>query len=214
MSEKSRLHVSLRWRVARWMEMRLSQADAASSLNVSCSVVHRLWNQCQTESSVSRRHVPGPPQATTSAGERFIALSARRRRRIPVPQLDADHFVALGRRISASMVRRRLHNSGLYARRPVVCVPFNRRQRMALLSRAREHGFWTRQRWASVLLADNSNSHWREIQDVCSSAGNGAPDIINPILLKITVTEVVKSCFRQGSHSVVTLTCMCSREEL
>ncbi|GFW96514.1 HTH_Tnp_Tc3_2 domain-containing protein [Trichonephila clavipes] len=156
MSERSRLPHSLRWRAVRWMEMVLSHTDAARRLNVSRSVVHLLWNQYQTEVSVSRRHVPGRPRATTPAGDRFITLSARRRRRISVPQLVADHSVASGRRISATTVRRRLHNSGLYARRPVVCVPLNRRQRRSRLSRAREHVSWTRQRWASVLYTDES----------------------------------------------------------
>ncbi|GFW72212.1 transposable element Tcb2 transposase [Trichonephila clavipes] len=54
------------------------------------------------------------------------------------------------------MVRRRLHNSGLCSRRPVVCAPLNRRQRKARLSWAREHVSWTRQRWASVLFTDES----------------------------------------------------------
>ncbi|GFT81670.1 HTH_Tnp_Tc3_2 domain-containing protein [Trichonephila clavipes] len=113
------------------MEMGLSQADAARHLNVSRSVAHCLGNQYQTEASVSRRHVPGQPRTTTPAGDRFIALLVRRRRKIYVPQLVADHSVASGRRISASTVRSRLHNSCLYARRRVVCVPLNRRQRRA-----------------------------------------------------------------------------------
>ncbi|GFX71994.1 transposable element Tcb2 transposase [Trichonephila clavipes] len=61
------------------MEMGLSQADAARRLNVSRSVVQRLWDQDQSEDSVSRRHVPGRPRATTPAEDRFLALSARRR---------------------------------------------------------------------------------------------------------------------------------------
>ncbi|GFX61510.1 uncharacterized protein TNCV_1030991 [Trichonephila clavipes] len=76
------------------MEMRLSQADAAMHLNVSRSVIHRLLNQYQTETSVSRRHVPGSHRATTLAGDRFIILSARSRRRIYVSQLVAEHSVA------------------------------------------------------------------------------------------------------------------------
>ena len=156
MSERRRLPDSLRWRSVGWMEMGLSQADAARRLNVSRSVVHRIWNQYQTEASVSRRQVPGRPRVTTLAEDRFIALSARRRRRISVPQLVADHSVASGRRIYASTVRRRLHNAGLYARRPVVCVPLTGRQRRARLSWAREHVSWTRQQWASVLFTDES----------------------------------------------------------
>ncbi|GFV72846.1 hypothetical protein TNCV_1325571 [Trichonephila clavipes] len=39
-----------------WMDgMGLSQADAARRLNVSRSVVQRLWDQYQSEDSVSRR---------------------------------------------------------------------------------------------------------------------------------------------------------------
>ncbi|GFX63864.1 hypothetical protein TNCV_4345791 [Trichonephila clavipes] len=50
--ERSRLPDSLRWRVVGWMEMGLSQADAARRLNVSRSVVHRLWNQHETKATV------------------------------------------------------------------------------------------------------------------------------------------------------------------
>ncbi|GFW94117.1 paired domain-containing protein [Trichonephila clavipes] len=64
----------------------LSQADAARRLNVSRSVVQRLWDQYQSEDSVSRRPVPGRPRATTPAEDRFLALSARRRRTTTVPQ--------------------------------------------------------------------------------------------------------------------------------
>lgn len=156
MSRRSRLPDSLRWRAVGWMEMGLSQADAARRLNVSRSVVKRLWDQFQSEDSVSRRHVSGRPRVTTPAGDRYLALSARRRRNTTVPQLMADHFVATGTRISATTVRRRLHNTGLYARRPVVCVPLNPGHRAARLRWAREHVSWTSQQWASVLFTDES----------------------------------------------------------
>ncbi|GFV27200.1 transposable element Tcb2 transposase [Trichonephila clavipes] len=131
MSQRRRLPNSLRWRPVGWMEMGLSQADAARRRNVSRSVVQRLWDQYQTEDSVSRRPVPGRPRATTPAEDRFLALSARRRRTTTVPQLVADHFQASGRRISATTRRNRL------------CW-------------AREHVSWTQQQWASVLFTDES----------------------------------------------------------
>ncbi|GFV97168.1 HTH_Tnp_Tc3_2 domain-containing protein [Trichonephila clavipes] len=90
MSQRRRLPNSLRWRAVGWMEMGLSQADAARCLNVSRSVVQRLWDQYQSEDSVSRRPVPGRPRATTPAEDRFLALSARRRRTTTVPQLVAE----------------------------------------------------------------------------------------------------------------------------
>ncbi|GFV19156.1 transposable element Tcb2 transposase [Trichonephila clavipes] len=102
------------------------------------------------------RPVPGRPRATTPAEDRFLALLARRRRTTTVPQLVADHFQASGRRISATTVRNRFHNAGLYARRPVACVPLNGRQRRNCLCWAREHVSWTQQQWASVLFTDES----------------------------------------------------------
>ncbi|GFW22927.1 transposable element Tcb2 transposase [Trichonephila clavipes] len=89
MSQRRRLPNLLRWRAVGWLEMGLSQADAARRLNV------------------TRR-----PRATTPAEDRFLVLLARRRRITTVPQLVADHFQASGRRISATTVRNRLHNAG------------------------------------------------------------------------------------------------------
>ncbi|GFW75125.1 transposable element Tcb2 transposase [Trichonephila clavipes] len=71
MSQRRRLPNSLRWRAVGWMEMGLSQADVARRLNVSRSVVQRLWDLYQSEDSVSRRPVPGRPRATTPAEDRF-----------------------------------------------------------------------------------------------------------------------------------------------
>ncbi|GFU46652.1 uncharacterized protein TNCV_1546631 [Trichonephila clavipes] len=96
------------------MEMGLSQADAARRLNVS-RVLFSDFGINTNPNSVSRRPVPGRTRATTPAEDRFLALSARRRRTTTVPQLVADHFQASGRRISATTVRNRLHNAGLYA---------------------------------------------------------------------------------------------------
>ncbi|GFY27665.1 HTH_Tnp_Tc3_2 domain-containing protein [Trichonephila clavipes] len=160
-----------------------------------------------------RRPVPGRPRATTPAEDRFLALSARRRRTTTVPQLVADRFQASGRRISATTGRNRLHNAGLYARRPVVCVPLNGRQRRNRLCWAREHVSWTQKQWASVLFTDESRFTmesdsgrlliWREQRTRYHQS----------TLLKDTVIEVVESWFGQGSRSLATLTCMCSMEE-
>ncbi|GFU72331.1 transposable element Tcb2 transposase [Trichonephila clavipes] len=154
MSQRRRLPNSLRWRAVGWMEMGLSQADVARRLNV--------------------RPVPGRPRATTPAEDRFLALSARRRRTTTVPQLVADHFQASGRRISATTVRNRLHNAGLYARRPVVCVPPTDDSEGTVYA-GQENMFLGR-----------------------SNNGLLAIDTINPTLLKDTVIEVVESWFGQG----------------
>ncbi|GFV74293.1 transposable element Tcb2 transposase [Trichonephila clavipes] len=45
---------------------------------------------------------------------------------------------------------------GLYARRPVVCVPLTRQLHTARLQWCREHHNWTEQDWACVLFSDES----------------------------------------------------------
>ncbi|GBM70383.1 hypothetical protein AVEN_12213-1 [Araneus ventricosus] len=80
MSRKSRLPDSLRWRAVGWMEMGLSQADAARRLNVSRSVVQRLWDQYQSEDSVSRRHVSGRPRVTTPAEDSFLVSGPKEKK--------------------------------------------------------------------------------------------------------------------------------------
>ncbi|GFT87165.1 uncharacterized protein TNCV_3473971 [Trichonephila clavipes] len=209
MSLRRRLPNSLRWRAVGWMEMGLSQADVARRLNVSRSVVQRLWDQYQSEDSVSRRPVPGRPRATTPAEDRFLALSARRRRTTTVPQLVADHFQASGRRISATTVRNRLHNAGLYARRPVVCVPSTDDSEGTAYA-GQENMFLGRSNNGLLCCSQTSpDLQWRVIQGVYRSGGNSALDTINPTLLKDTVIEVVESWF----WAVATLICMCSMEE-
>ncbi|GFV20200.1 transposable element Tcb2 transposase [Trichonephila clavipes] len=60
------------------------------------------------------------------------------------------------KQISRKTVARRLRGGGLYARRPVVCVPLTRQHRTARLQWYREHHNWTEQDWACVLFSDES----------------------------------------------------------
>ncbi|GFX26944.1 transposable element Tcb2 transposase [Trichonephila clavipes] len=72
-------------------------------------------------------------------------------------QQVANQFLAAsGKQISRITVARRLRGGGLYARRPVVCVPLTRQHRTAHLQWCREHHNWTEQDWACVLFSDES----------------------------------------------------------
>ncbi|GFS86074.1 transposable element Tcb2 transposase [Trichonephila clavipes] len=77
---------------------------------------------------------------------------------------QAHHSSAGGKSVSCCLrkadlpkpVARRLRGGGLYARRPVVCVPLTRQHRTARLQWCREHHNWTEQDWACVLFSDES----------------------------------------------------------
>ncbi|GFW28308.1 transposable element Tcb1 transposase [Trichonephila clavipes] len=95
-------------------------------------------------------------RSTTPAEDRYIVLSAKRNSRTTA-QLVANQFLAAsGKQISRKIVARRLRGGGLYARRPVVCVPLTRHHRTVSLQWCREHHNWTEQDWACVLFSDES----------------------------------------------------------
>ncbi|GFX37341.1 transposable element Tcb1 transposase [Trichonephila clavipes] len=80
----------------------------------------------------------------------------KRNRRTTAQQVANRFLAASGKQISRKTVARRLRGGGLYARSPVVCVPFTRQHRTARLQWCREHHNWTEQDWACVLFSDES----------------------------------------------------------
>ncbi|GFS51554.1 transposable element Tcb1 transposase [Trichonephila clavipes] len=112
----------------------------------------------KTTGMCSRRHGGGRVRSTTPAAEdRYIVLSAKRNRRTTAQQAANQFLAASGKQISRKTVARRLRGGGLYARRPVVCVPLTRQHRTARLQWCREHHNWTEQDWACALFSDESS---------------------------------------------------------
>ncbi|GFU26975.1 hypothetical protein TNCV_1151481 [Trichonephila clavipes] len=100
----------------------------------------------KTTGMCSRRHGGGHVRSTTSAEDRYIVLYQQKE--------QAHHSSAGGKSVSCCLrkaeisrktVARRLRGGGLYARRPVVCVPLTRQHRTARLQWCREHHNWTEQ---------------------------------------------------------------------
>ncbi|GFW02812.1 transposable element Tc3 transposase [Trichonephila clavipes] len=110
---------------------------------------------------------------TSVAAEFGIAHSiARRNRRQTAGKIARHTTQATGRPISRFTVARRLHGGGLFARRPVRCVPLTpaHRRRRSLWCRERRN--WRDNEWGRLLFTDesrfslSSDSHgiliWRE----------------------------------------------------
>ncbi|GFX23151.1 transposable element Tcb1 transposase [Trichonephila clavipes] len=143
----------------------------------------RVWNcsrhrfttleTIQTTGTAIRGFSNGRPRGTTPADDRYNVLQARRNRRQTAGEIARHTTQATGRPISRFTVARRLHGGGLFARRPVRCVPLtpaHRRRRRSLW--CREHRNWRDNEWGRVLFTDesrfslSSDSHriliWRE----------------------------------------------------
>ncbi|GFV45808.1 transposable element Tc1 transposase [Trichonephila clavipes] len=99
-------------------------------------------------------------------------VGARRNRRQTAGEIARHTTQATGRPISRFTVARRLHGGGVFARRPVRCVPLTPAHRRRRSLWCREHRNWRDNEWGRVLFTDesrfslSSDSHrihiWRE----------------------------------------------------
>ncbi|GFX54798.1 transposable element Tcb1 transposase [Trichonephila clavipes] len=154
----SRHHVDdfMRGRIIGKIEEGRKITDVAREFDIAHSVVSWLWKSFTTTGMCSRRHGGGRVRSMTPSEDRYIVLSAKRNRRTTAQQVANQFLAASGKQISRKTVARRLRGGGLYARRPVVCVPLTRQHRNARLQWCREHHNWNEQDWACVLFSDES----------------------------------------------------------
>ncbi|GFV52744.1 transposable element Tcb2 transposase [Trichonephila clavipes] len=133
MSSRHHIDDFMRGRIIGKIEEGRKITDVAREFDIAHSVVSRLWKSFKTTGMCSRRHGGGRVRSTTPAEDRYIVLSAKRNRRTTAQQVANQFLVASGKQISLKTVTRRLRGGGLYARRPVVCVPLTRQHRTARL---------------------------------------------------------------------------------
>ncbi|GFX25154.1 HTH_Tnp_Tc3_2 domain-containing protein [Trichonephila clavipes] len=130
MSSRHHIDDFMRDRIIGKIEEGRKITDVAREFDIAHSVVSRLWKSFKTTGMCSRRH---RVRSTTPAEDRYIVLSAKRNRRTTAQQVANQFLAASGKQISRKTVARRLRGGGLYARRPVVCVPLTRQHRTARL---------------------------------------------------------------------------------
>ncbi|GFT91234.1 transposable element Tcb2 transposase [Trichonephila clavipes] len=117
------LHAFTRGRIIGKLEESRSVTSVAAEFGIAHSIVSRLWRQFQTTGTAIREFSSGRPRGTTPADDRYIVLQARRNRWQTAGEIARHTTQATGRPISRFTVARRLHGGGLFARRPVRCVP-------------------------------------------------------------------------------------------
>ncbi|GFU37350.1 uncharacterized protein TNCV_4273312 [Trichonephila clavipes] len=183
-----------------------SVTSVAAEFGIAHSIVSRLWRQFQTTGTAIRGFSSGRPRGTTPADDRYIVLQARRNRRQTAGEIARHTTQATGRPISRFTMARRLHGGGLFARRPVRCVPLTPAHRRRRSLWCREHRNWRDNEWGRVLFTDesrfslSSDSHriliWREREAA----------IIPRTSLKGTGMEVAVFSFGEASCLVVVQT--------
>ncbi|GFW97202.1 transposable element Tcb1 transposase [Trichonephila clavipes] len=83
-------------------------------------------------------------------------LLPKRNKRSTASDLSRQLSSATGTTVSRQTVYRRLGHIGLYARRPVRCVPLTATRCRPQLTWSREHALGTPQQWSCVMFSDES----------------------------------------------------------
>ncbi|GFT95365.1 HTH_Tnp_Tc3_2 domain-containing protein [Trichonephila clavipes] len=145
-------------RVIGRLECGRTQLEVSEELGIDQSVISRLWQRLQDDDNVSRCYSTGRPRVTTPNEDRYIylAVTAKRNRRSTVSDLSRHLSSAIGTTVSRQTVYRRLGHIGLYAPRPVRCVPLIATRCRLRLTWSREHALWTPQQWSCVMFLDES----------------------------------------------------------
>ncbi|GFX68795.1 transposable element Tcb2 transposase [Trichonephila clavipes] len=155
-SVRRHLDAFTRGRIIGKLEEGRSMTSVAAEFGIAHSIVSRLWRQFQTTGTAIRGFSSGRPLGTTPADDRYIILQARRNRRQTAGEIARHTTQATGRPISRFTVARRLHGGGLFARRPVLCVPLTPAHRRRRSLWCREHRNWRDNEWGRVLFKDES----------------------------------------------------------
>ncbi|GFU81790.1 transposable element Tcb1 transposase [Trichonephila clavipes] len=171
-SVRRHLDAFTRGRIIGKLEEGRSVTSVAAEFGIAHSIVSRLWRQFQTTGTAIRGFSSGRPRGTTPSDDRYIVLQARRNKRQTAGEIARHTTQATGRPISRFTVAKRLHGGGLFARRPVRCVPLTPAHRRRRSLWCQEHRNWRDNEWGRVHFTDesrfslSSDSHriliWRE----------------------------------------------------
>ncbi|GFT84936.1 transposable element Tcb1 transposase [Trichonephila clavipes] len=160
MAQRKHLNDFLRSRIIGRLECGRTQLEVSKELGIAQSVISRLWQRFQDDGNVSRCYSTCRPRVTTPNEDRHththLAVTAKRNRRSTAADLARLLSSATGTTISRQSVYRRLGHIGLYARRPVRCVPLTATHCRLRLTWSREHALWTPQQWSCVMFSSES----------------------------------------------------------
>ncbi|KFM60781.1 Transposable element Tcb2 transposase, partial [Stegodyphus mimosarum] len=111
-------------------------------------------NVFQDTRSIEKNPGQGRQRATTPREDCYLSISARPNRGATTSQLSRGLYAATGTRVTKVTVSKRLHERGLFARRPGACVPLTSTDRRVRLAWCRQHSDWSTEQWATVLFID------------------------------------------------------------
>ncbi|GFT24720.1 aprataxin [Trichonephila clavipes] len=153
MAQRKHLDEFLRGRIIGRLECGRTQLEVSEEFRIAQSVISRLWQRFQEDAYVSRCYSTGRPRLTTLNEDQYLVVTVKRNRRSTASNLSRQLSSTTVTTVSRQTMYRRLGHIGLYAHRPVRCVPLTATHCHLRLTRSREHALWTPQQWSCVMFS-------------------------------------------------------------
>ncbi|GFX84827.1 transposable element Tc1 transposase [Trichonephila clavipes] len=144
-----------RGRIVAYRDCGLSFRKIGSRVGRNQTTVMRICGRWMQEGITDRRGRSHPPQCTTSREDRQIGRMAVTDRSV-TSQIVAQHIESVTHHsVSARTIRRRLQQSGLSARRPLLGLPLTQNHRRRRHQWCDERRMWAEE-WNEVVFTDES----------------------------------------------------------
>ncbi|KFM73816.1 Transposable element Tc1 transposase, partial [Stegodyphus mimosarum] len=144
-----------RGRIVAYRECGLSFREIGSRVGRNQTTVMRLCDHWMQESKTDRRVQSHPPQCTTSRDDRNIVRMAVTNRSVTSRTIAQHIQYATHHPVSARIIRRRLQQSGLSARRPLLRLALTQNHRRLRRQWCDERRMWMAE-WNEIVFTDES----------------------------------------------------------
>lgn len=134
----------------------LNNTQVASKLKCSRSAVSRLVKRFDEEGNTDRRARSGRPRISSGREDRILQRICCKNRFMSSRSLAIDWTGSTGVRASSSIVRRRLCNMGLSAKKPLHKPLLTSVMKKKRFNWAKQHQGWTAENWRHVIFSDES----------------------------------------------------------
>ncbi|GFY25743.1 transposable element Tcb1 transposase [Trichonephila clavipes] len=156
MTQRTYLDDFLRGRIIGCLECVRTQLEVSEELEISQSVISKLWQRFQDDGNMSRRYNTGCPRVTRPNEYRYLAVTAKNNRRSTSSDLSrqrssANRTIVSRQTLSDSLVilvYLLVNLSDVFHLYTTHC-------RLQLVW-SREHALWTPQQWAFVMFSNES----------------------------------------------------------
>ncbi|GFT30757.1 transposable element Tcb1 transposase [Trichonephila clavipes] len=159
-----------RGRIVAYRDCGLSFREIGSRVGRNQTTVMRICDRWMQEVTKDRRGGLHPPQCTTSREDRQIVCMAVTDRSV-TSQTIAQHIESVTHHsVSARTIQRRLQQSGLFARRPLLGLPLTQNHRRLRRQWCDERRMWAEE-WNEDVFTDESRiclqHHYGQISVSC-----------------------------------------------